>query len=238
MFGGGSSGGERPDGPSGEVAEPVATGGWGVLLETYSGPNHRAIATSAAASLAGQMGRSDLRVRSTDDGSAVIAGRFDGPDDPEAKRAISQVRAFNAGGVQPFRFAFLVPPLESERDVRFPEYRLTDARDRFGPDAEWTLRVEFYDDRDRARARRVAEDRTHELRQQGETAFYYHGPQTSLITVGSFGDQDFEPATGWMSPRLRALRQRFPNTLLNGATYRIRGSQTDVPSQLTRLPDE
>jgi len=76
------------------------------------------------------------------------------------------------------------------------------------------------------------------IRDRGETAFYSHGPQTSLITVGIFGEQDFEPSTGWMSPRLRALRQRFPNTLLNGATYRLRGSEQDVPSQLTRLPEE
>lgn len=218
------------------AAAEVERGGWGVLLESHSGPRHRAVATQRASELAQAIGRRDLRVQSTDDGSAVLVGRFDGPNDPRAATALQEVKAIQVNGVPAFRFAFLVPPAERKAEARYPEYQLERAKELFGPEAAWTLRVEFYDDRDRARARKVAEDRAYDLRQQGETAFYYHGPQTSLVTVGVFGESDFEPATGWMSPRLRTLRERFPHTLLNGANYRIGGSNQDVPSQLTRLP--
>lgn len=232
--GGGSSSGQ---GDLAEGSSRAEGGGWGVLLESHSGRGHRAIAEQRAADLRQLVGRADVRIRSTDDGSAVVVGSFNGPSDPAAEQALRAIKAIRINGVPAFQFAFLIPPAESETASRYPDYELERARELFGVNAEWTLRIEFYDDRDRALARRVAEDRVVELRQRGETAFYYHGPQTSLVTVGIFGESDFEPATGWMSPRLRSLRQRFPKTLLNGATYRLGGSATDVPSQLTRLPE-
>ncbi len=74
--------------------------------------------------------------------------------------------------------------------------------------------------------------------QDGELAFYYHGPTKSMVTVGLFGDRDYDPATDRRSDRLLQTQRRFPNNMLNGRTIierRIGGNRTQ-PSSLVMVP--
>jgi hypothetical protein len=78
-----------------------------------------------------------------------------------------------------------------------------------------------------AEFRRHAEQAVVQLRREGEQAFYYHGPTNSSVTIGLFGDDDFDVQTRMESPRLRSLRQRHPHNLLNGMGIKRRVTVTD-----------
>jgi len=75
-----------------------------------------------------------------------------------------------------------------------------------------------------------------ELRAEGDQAFYYHAPYRSMVTVGVFGESDFDATTTppIESRRLRQTREKFPHNLLNGKG--IRETITNSAGQrVTRL---
>jgi len=188
-------------------------------------------------------------------GKAVILyGRYEGPDDRRALIDLDRVREIQSGTSRPFAAAFLAPPSASALAGSNSEYDLRTVKSRFGPAAFYTLQMGVYGDpnngtpnaSDIREFRQAAERAVLELRGQGEQAFYYHAPLRSMVTIGVFGEQDFDGSTtpAIESMRLRELRKRFPHNYLNGQG--IRETVTSAtgqrvkrlqPSSLVGIPD-
>jgi hypothetical protein len=84
----------------------------------------------------------------------------------------------------------------------------------------YSLQIGFYDDAFGPDFRQAAEQAAAALHQQGEQAYYYHGPNRSLVTIGLFTENDFVqqgPQRAY-GPQIKQLQQRFPYNLANGLT--------------------
>ncbi|MDX1565257.1 MAG: hypothetical protein R3236_07625 [Phycisphaeraceae bacterium] len=98
----------------------------------------------------------------------------------------------------------------------------------------YTLQIAHYENPDNpAERRKRAEEYAQQLREQGEQAFYYHGPNMSLVTVGAFKDAVLRvgsvsrrgdgskrltvptPTTRY-SPEVEELQAKYPHHLHNG----------------------
>ncbi len=190
-------------------------------------------------------------------GKAVIAyGRYEGPNDQRALIDLDRVREIQStNGTRPFAAAFLAPPSSETLGGQNAEYNLRTVKSRFGPKAIYTLQIGVYGTHggESPSASEIKEFRTTaeravlELRDQGEQAFYYHAPLRSMVTIGVFGEQDFDGTTtpAIESMRLKELRKRYPHNYLNGQGIRetIRSSTGQritrlQPSNLVSIPEK
>ncbi len=185
-------------------------------------------------------------------GATVIAyGKYSGPDDAQAQEDLKRVRAIEVEGITPYAFAFLCPPVARDKAGLTPEYNLPRAKLLFGDKAVQTLQVAVYGreelknptEKDLAEVRTKAEEYCVQLRREGELAFYYHGPRRSMVTVGVFDTNDYDPQLpSYNSARLQEVRKRHPYNLYNGAAIREkRPGQKEgrlQPSTLVMIPDD
>lgn len=166
--------------------------------------------------------------------SLVLAhGRYPSFDSPAAQADLKRIQNMVIEGERPFASALLVPPDGADIGT-MPEYDLRTVKSRFGSSAVYTLQVGVYSREDgrpmsaseRADIRKAAEQAVVELRRQGELAFYYHGPNRSMVTIGIFGEDDYrvDAMDGRItqSHELTTLRERHPLNLLNGRGIRQR----------------
>lgn len=192
-------------------------------------------------------------------GKALVLayGRYPSHDTPRAQNDLRRIQNMVIDGDRPFAAALLVPPDGADIGT-MPEYDLRNAKARYGSRAVYTLQVGVYSREDgrpmspaeRAEIRKLAEQAVLELRRQGELAFYYHGPNRSMVTVGIFGEDDYRvSATDGrvvQSHTLTLTRQRHPHNLLNGRGIRVRVPNVPAnsphawqlqPSGLVNIPD-
>jgi len=249
--GGGGQRGSGADGVEGDS-------GWSVVIANF--PNTEEGRTRAQHALRQVRTRGELpeaHLERRRERIVLAVGQFESPRDPEAKRELERVRALEVEDVRPYRTAVLGPPAPQRVYGSIPKYDLRNAREIHGPDAMYTLQIGVYGRTDRTATptpeelreyRRTAERAVVELREQGETAFYYHGPARSTVTVGVFGPEDHDPYAGLgaESQRLKEARQRHPHNLLNGQGIRERlpgrpgTSERDFrlqPSRLVKIPE-
>jgi hypothetical protein len=248
LFGPGSGGsGARREGDGEGMAEGGPTG-WTVVLAVFRGPEREAasaVMLSRVQSEGGLPGA--FRVRR---GEAVVVavGDFASPEEPAARAELERVQGMAFGGQRPYERAFLSPPVGQRKEGGFPQYNLARAKEMYGDKALYTLQIGAYGRRDLERpteedlkeAREAAEAAAFKLRQEGELAFYYHSTSMSMVTIGVFGLEDFDPQTPtYKSARLRDVQKRFPHNLYNGAgiKQRVRGMPERLqPSSLVALP--
>lgn len=227
--------------PSTQAAAEVLPRGWSIVLEVHSGAESREHAQRRLAEVSAACGRGDVYLRPTARGTAIVAGSFADPGSAEAREAIQAVRGRVVGGDRLFAEAFFAPPREAVDPGRTPELNLLSARRAFGPEAQYTLQIAFYQSKKPDEAKRAAEEAAVRLRRDGELAFYYHGPTMSLVTVGVFRDRDFDQRLRPKNPTLLALTERYPLNLHNGEyPVLVReggGEAVKQPSQLVRIPD-
>lgn len=192
----------------------------------------------------------------TRQGKSVIAyGRYAGPDDRRALVDLDRVRDIEYDGSRPFAAAYLAPPPADALGGSNREYDLRTVKERFGPLALYTLQIGVYGSNGNEtpsaseikEIRQAAERAVLDLRSEGERAFYYHAPLRSMVTIGVFGEDDFDGSTtpAIESMRLRELRKRFPHNLLNGQGIRetITSSTGQrvtrlQPSSLVGIPEQ
>ncbi len=200
-----------------------------------------------------QGGLSGAYIDERNTGLVIAYGNYVGRDDPQARKDLERIRSIEVLGTKPFRGAIIVPPTGEDLMGSNPAWDLRTVKQRYGKGAIYTLQVGVYGRSDYqtpspeelALFRRAAESAVRDLRSKGETAFYYHSPARSMVTVGVFGEKDFDSTTmpAYQSPALEATRERFPNNLLNGAgiseTIRIESGKVTrlQSSQLVAIPD-
>jgi hypothetical protein len=159
-------------------------------------------------------------------GAVIAYGKYASPESSEAQADLKRVRATNVDGSFPFADAFLAPPPGEALHGTDPQLDLRNARKNHGGKrAAYTLQIGVYARPDRQTPsaselrefRQAAEKAASQLRQDGELAFYFHGPNSSSVTVGVFSaaDIDAKAPTG-TSQALRDAKTLHPYNLLNG----------------------
>lgn len=206
---------------------------WTISLVPFAGPDAMSNAQKELAAMDQIPGLEDAYIIQRGNRAVVCIGKQPSPSSKEALSLLERVRSIRVGGRQPFETAFYIPPQGGAAS----DLELRSAKRIYGPSARYSLQVGVYGRADRQtpseseirEARQAAEQAVRELRSQGELAFYSHGTVMSMVTVGVFGDEDIR---GGMSPRLRAVQERFPHNLLNGKGVSQRVLTTDGVQQM------
>lgn len=186
------------------------------------------------------------------EGMVIAYGNFVGRAD--AERALERVQKTRLMGTTPFENAIVMPPSSEQLRGNNAMHDLRTVKQRYGVRAVYTLQIGVYgrvdyrqpDSEELAAYRRAAEEAVRDLRAQGEMAFYYHAPARSMVTVGVFGERDFDSTTlpPYQSVALKRTREKFPNNLLNGAginetVMTESGKRKQIQSsQLVAIPDQ
>jgi hypothetical protein len=244
-------GGPAKDSSAGEVP----ANGWSIVIVAFRGDGQDELAAAGLAKARSVAGLREAYTERQGNATVIAYGRYPSPDAPEAQADLERIQQLEIDGGRPFDGAVLAPPMGTGTG-RMPELDLLNVRRTFGNDAIYTLQVASYarDDRrppqsaeERAEFVRMAEDAAAQLRREGQQAFYYHGPNESLVTVGVFGPDDFDPTRPEArSSRLRAAQDANPIFYLNGKGVRARvpGVPESSPrawrmrkSQLVAIPD-
>jgi hypothetical protein len=190
----------------------------------------------------------------------------------QAKKPVRETSPIDWTGITATGFDYLdaSAPTDSTRRQTITQEQvarlgpdLSKARLTLGQEQVWTLQVAIYcrPDRSTPTAEELAEFRTYaeqvvaQLREDGETAFYYHTERSSTVTVGIFTNDDSSSVRktkeggalisgrGRESLELRSARERHPYNLVNGAGVRMRSSGSAgtgqiQPSVLVLVPEK
>lgn len=222
-------------------AGTAATNGWSIVIVAFRGPTQDADALAGLSRVrtVGNLPAAYLEKRG--ETTVIALGRYSGPNDPRAQADLDRVRALQVEGQRPFAAAVLAPPPGAAAPGAYPEFDLRNVRRLQGDWALYTLQVGVYSretggppsPEELAEFRKAAEAAVVQLRHEGHQAFYYHGPNRSMVTVGLFGKDDFDPQVpGVSSAALRQMREAFPHNLLNG-----RGIRERLPGRPGNDPD-
>ena len=216
-------------------------------LAIFEGPGRVADGQEAAVLARRVEGLQDVTLVNADGVAILYAGRFARVRDRAAKRALKEARKLEGAdrsvfeGQRPFRDAELV--LIAGPGSRENAYAPADPLDLRGHPGFYTLQVGFFDQEAKPDRRTAAEFWANQLRrEEGVEAFYHHGPNRSLVTVGLFHQSDFvrEGQLDAYPPEARALQKRFPHNLGNGSTVIERrrggGDGTEQASLLVKTP--
>jgi hypothetical protein len=248
-----------------EVLAPLAGPGeaargsrdWTIVIVAFVGEGQAESAQLGLAKVQTEAGLRDAYLERRDKATVIAYGHYPSPDDGAAQADLDRIRTLKVDGGTPFAAALLTPPSPEHLAGSLPELDLRNAKKLYGADkALYTLQVAIYGRPDRSPAtdaeigeyRKAAEEAAVLLRRDGELAFYYHAPERSMVTVGVFGPEDYDPRNrpGQESYPLILARERNPLNLLNGKGIRERipGAQGDSekayrlqPSMLVAVPE-
>ncbi len=232
-------GGQRERG-GGAQTHRRREGMWTVYLVGHEGDDRVHQAFADATWLRGQAGLPEVWFADVDGVAGVHVGRFRKPDDRRATRLVEQLRQLERNDETPYADARIIQVLGATADAATSPLDLRSYRGRF----QFSLQIGFFDAAYPKDRRDAAEAWVREVRaaHPGVEAFYYHGPNRSLVTVGLFNRKDFvrkgfEDAYG---PRILGLQKQFPHNVGNGMTLMERnGDGTEIgeqPSFLVRIP--
>lgn len=202
---------------------------WSIVLGTFTGPDHTEAARDAAAKLGERIPEfAGATVRSTAQGSMLLWGQFAGPEDPSAQKEIRRIQAYEYKGARPFASAMIVRPDPTRKPPTSPN-DLRNLRAQFPRvDPLYTLQVAAWADFDGSMSleeiRRSAEGYAAELRARGFEAWFHHDDdlKMSVVTVGTFGRDAYDPQSTLFSPELEKLVKQFPKHLVNGTPLMLR----------------
>ena len=235
---------------SGMATLPAGSKDWTIVIAGFDKVTEVPLANAALARVRAQAGLEAAFLEERGKAVVVAYGKYPSLDAPAARADLERIRGLAVDGGTPFAGAMLAPPVFDALPGTIPEYDLRNAKAQAGADkAAYTLQVGVYcrlDDqepspKELAEFRKAAEKAAVEMRRQGETAFYFHGPRRSMVTVGLFGVDDYDLRQSRLrSPAIARLMERFPHNLVNGAgVKRKRSGQAEAvmdPSFVVAVP--
>jgi len=184
-------------GGGGDAAQARSNERYAVQLAQYTGPQSVSDAAKLVAKARVESNLADLWYASNAGQATVYAGRFRDPDSDQAERTLELARDIEIDGETPFEDAKLVSLSGGGIENYDPKY---------GEDF-----------------RKAAEDKVDQLRDQGEDAYYYHGPRRSLILINAWTREEaFFSRPGQMdrySNRVRATQDKYPHNIPNGEPF-------------------
>jgi hypothetical protein len=249
------------DGKPVETAQ-AGSGAWSIVLGAFSpdresdlGQAYEAAAHTALFRAQALAGLDGVLLEKRGSGLVLLYGAFESPTSGDAQRELAYVRSIEVGGRFPYEGAFLSPPGATSGSM--PDYDLATVRARRNTKGPlYTLQIAVYGRPDNSQAsvedleqfRKLAEEAVGSLRSEGEQAYYYHGPNRSMVTVGVYSEQDagFGGRFRGEGAALILAKQKYPNNLLNGEAVRERlpgrsGSNPSdfrlQPSRLVEIPE-
>lgn len=245
IFGGGEAGDPRT---RGVPAAPWAM--WSIVLGVYS-PDDRIRAQENLEWIRTVGGLGEARLERRSNGMVIAYGIYSGADDPKAQEALARLREMVIDSKRPYAGAVLAPPTAESVTGSNAAWDLARVRADRGPNAIYTLQIGLYGRADSTQPtaaelrefRAKAEEAVRELRAKGEEAYYFHSPRRSTVTIGVFGQADYDPLNlpGYRSPPLARAWEAYPHNLLNGQAIRERIPGTEQQrlqaSSLVRIPE-
>lgn len=215
-------------GSAGEVAPENA---WSIVIVAFRGEEADQLSKLALQKVQTEGNLPGAFLERRGEAIVVAYGHYESGESPRGVDELKRIQAMEINGQKPFRDALLAPPVNGSNLGGMPQINLVQAKAMYGDHALYTLQVGVYGRQDLLRpteadlkeARKAAEQAAVRLRQEGEQAFYYHGPRMSMVTIGVFDEEDFDPQVpSAQSSRLRDARRRFPYNLYNGAGIKER----------------
>jgi hypothetical protein len=224
--------------------------GWAIVIAACRGEGREQAAAQMLAKARTEGGLPEAYTARRNEAVVIAVGDFVSPDDERARVELKRIQGMEIGGVRPYVGAMLAPPLDFKMTGSMPQFNLLRAKEQFGANALYTLQIGVYGRMDVNRPkqaelvepRKAAEQAALKLRQEGEQAWYYHGPTMSMVCVGVFDQTDFDPRTpNLKSAKLREAQKRYPNNLYNGAGIKEKhkGEKEKLqPSNLVEIPKQ
>lgn len=197
----------------------------------------------------GQLPDAALQRRSK--GLVIISGSTYAAMTDKANQEVERIRGIIVGGTFPYSRAYLAPPELSDsatQTVGTGSMSPLDLRSvAIGKPAKvklFSLEVGVYGHEDRRqptaeeakRFRGAAEEAARALRAEGHEAYFFHGQNSSSVTVGVFTEADFDK-NAREGLAIAKARQLFPSVLFNGATMKDKNRNGAlVPCQVVNVP--
>jgi cell division septation protein DedD len=244
----------RPAAPSSAkaAASDAGNGRWSVMLATFAQADHAERAKAFRTELVRQYPElSSAMVRRVGKGSAIVIGRFEGPEDKAAQAELKRVKAIERNGGKPFAGAMLLRTATEDAAVTVKPHDLRSLRAKF-PSVRplYSLQVAAWSTfgekgADYAAMRAAAERYCAELRGKGFDAWFHHDEdkETSSVTVGSFDRRAYDARSTLFSPEVEDLMRQFPAHLTNGEPVLIpvdpanpKGRTKPQASRLVEVP--
>ena len=178
-------------------------------------------------------GLANLWYASTGRETTVYLGRFKDEDSREAKHALRQVREAEVDGEPLFKNAKIVKLTTARGDALDPR----DLRTLKGRGL-YTLQIGYYDTDYGPDFRRAAEVAVDVLRDQGKKAFYYHGPNRSMVLLNAWSRNEAFTLQGQVdrySNAVRAVQENYPYNVPNGRSFTEDDDPAFVASQKSFL---
>jgi len=237
--------------PTSDDADNDLVGGWSIILTQLGGASMEQ-AQKLLKVIHNEAGLREAFIKKRPEGLVIAYGSYLGRE--AALKDLPRIKETKILSSMPFENAIIAPPSSAELRGNNPMHDLRTVKQRYGEQAVYTLQIGVYgrvdyqnpSPEELAAYRAAAEEAVRDLRSQGERAFYYHAPARSMVTVGVFGEKDFDNETlpPYQSPALKATRDKFPNNLLNGAgineTLRTESGKMKrlQSSQLVAIPEK
>ncbi|MBL9141010.1 MAG: hypothetical protein JNK53_04010 [Phycisphaerae bacterium] len=211
-------------GAAGSVRSADSKPEWAVLLVSFTEADHRAVAENARNAIVQRFpSLQPSYVRTLGSGSAVLIGRFTGPDDPAAQAELRRVKEIGEGVPKPFVRAMLTRLTSAANSGPIGPNDLRTVRQVRPRGTLYTLQVAAWatlgsTELSMSQVKRSAEAYAQQLRTQGYEAYYFHdfGQETSTVTVGVFGPDAYDSRSTLFQPEVEALMRKFPKSLVNG----------------------
>jgi len=219
-----------------------------ILLEAWGGADHAKNA-AAVKEAAERDGFKNLALVSKQNITELYMGRY--PSVKAAEKDLQRAQTYKAAQWGEFYpFARARPMLVINEDIGPPEWNLLNAHPRY----VYTVVVMTYHNEDSYVGRRQrAVDACRKLREQGEPAYFHHGPKNSSVCVGLFKINGIRvrmvdaPGGGGKveqripAPEVQAVIKRYPRIYENDTHVRVAvpstKQRTDVDTQGVRPPE-
>jgi len=239
---------DRAAGPASGSDNPLAAGPtqWTVRVASFSGPAKQQRAHDLMRRLTREADQTGLWLSNLGNATTLYKGQFDEASSPQAQKALREIRRLRLSTGRRFPNAQLVTVNRRDKQIQ-------DRHNLRAYSGYYTLQVAYYDGDWQGRRRKAAERNARKLREATDvTAYYYHGKNLSMVTVGLFGkEQAFEMRPDPISPgraKVRAyspqvvsLRERFPYNYANKGDVAQRFANDEASddtqrSKLVRVP--
>ena len=224
---------------------PESEGDWAILIRTFDGKGHAKEAKQFVKKLQQDTNMSDLWTKKHDDKTYVYRGRYFDPSGFAANDELRQTQMTRFEDERPFQHvsvARVVQKRIESGDGGTVEVTAEMDLSRHSNRDLYSLQVGAYDEAYGKERKRAAEQFAAVLRADGDTAFFYHKPHMSMVTVGLFTRKEaFVPIQvgdhmrDGYSPAVHKLQQKHPYNLLNGRTIIMKEGGRRVGEQPSYL---
>ena len=221
------SGGAKNQDTSGPNA--ARNRGYAIELGRFSGDDAYAQVYRVITDARQEAGLANLWYAATGRETIVYAGRFRDKDDAEVNAMLRTVRRAQIHGNTPFEDAKVVAISSSQRGV-------ADKRDLRSLSGRglYALQIGYFDRSFGNDYRKAAETAVDVLREQGEEAYYYHGPNRSLVLVNAWKRSEAFTRVGTTdrySNAVRTVQEKHPYNVPNGKPFTAADDPGFVASQ-------